>query len=82
MTRKSSQFADQIYRRIDFDWMLNGDPYLLSHGWRPENGFITNRWRDYSEDKILYLLAIGSPTHPIPPQAWFAWERTWKEYGG
>ena len=74
--------ADQIYRRIDFPWMLNGDPYLFSHGWRPENGFISSRWRDYSEDKILYLLAIGSPTHPIPPQAWNAWERTWKEYGG
>ncbi|MEO6590662.1 MAG: glucoamylase family protein, partial [Pyrinomonadaceae bacterium] len=74
--------ADLIYKRIDFQWMLNGDPYLLSHGWRPENGFIANRWRDYSEDKMLYLLAIGSPTHPIPPQAWNAWERTWKEYGG
>ncbi len=71
-----------IYKRIDFQWMLNGDPYLLSHGWRPENGFIANRWRDYSEDKMLYLLAIGSPTHPIPQQAWNAWERTWKEYGG
>lgn len=74
--------ADKIYQRIDFPWMLNGNPYLLSHGWRPENGFISDRWRDYSEDKILYLLAIGSPTHPIPAQAWNAWERTWKEYGG
>lgn len=75
------RLADKIYRRVDFNWMLNGDPYLLSHGWRPENGFISDRWRDYSEDKILYLLAIGSPTNPIPAQAWNAWERTWKEYG-
>jgi hypothetical protein len=74
--------ADQIYRRVDFQWMLNGDKYLLSHGWRPENGWIPNRWHDYSEEMILYLLAIGSPTHPIPSDSWYAWERTWKEYDG
>ena len=73
--------ADKIYERVDFKWMLNGDPFLLSHGWRPESGFIPNRWHDYSEDMILYLLAIGSPTHPIPARSWYAWERTWESYG-
>ena len=72
--------ADKIYKRVDFRWMLNGDPYLLSHGWRPENGFISNRWHDYSEQMILYLMAIGSPTTPIPPRAWYALERPWQEY--
>jgi beta-glucosidase len=75
------RLADKIYRRIDFQWMLNGDPYLLSHGWRPETGWIPNRWHDYSEEMILYLMAIGSPTAPIPARSWHAWERTWKEYG-
>lgn len=74
--------ADQIYDRVDFQWMLNGDPYLLSHGWRPETGWIANRWHDYSEQMILYVLAIGSRTHPIPSRSWYAWERTWQEYGG
>jgi beta-glucosidase len=73
--------ADKIYDRVDFQWMLNGDPYLLSHGWRPETGWIPHRWHDYSEDAILYLLAIGSRTKPIPPQSWYAWERNWQEYG-
>ncbi len=76
------KLADQIYRRVDFGWMLNGDKYLLSHGWRPENGWIPNRWHDYSEETLLYLLAIGSPTHPIPAEAWYKWERGWQEYGG
>ncbi len=75
------QFADKIYKRVDFPWMLNGDPYLLSHGWRPESGWIANRWHDYSEEMILYLLAIGSPTLPIPANSWYAWERTWSQYG-
>jgi hypothetical protein len=74
--------ADKIYDRVDFQWMLNGHPYLLSHGWRPETGWIANRWNDYSEQMILYVLAIGSRTKPIPSRAWYAWERTWKEYNG
>ena len=76
------RLADQIYRRVDFTWMLNGDPYLLSHGWRPESGWISNRWNDYSEQMLLYLLAIGSPTHPIPAQSWYTLKRDWREYGG
>ena len=74
--------ADKIYTRVDFDWMLNGDPYLLSHGWRPETGWIPNRWNDYSEQMILYLLAVGSPSSPIPPQSWYALKRDWKEFEG
>ncbi len=73
--------ADKIYDRVDFQWMLNGDPYLFSHGWRPESGWIANRWHDYSEQMILYILGIGSRTKAIPSRAWYAWERTWYEYG-
>ena len=73
--------AEKIYDRVDFQWMLNGDPYLLSHGWRPENGWITHRWTDYSEDSVLYMLAMGSKTKPIPAEAWYARERNWQEYG-
>ncbi len=72
--------ATKIYERVDFKWMLNGDKYLLSHGWHPETGFIKNRWHDYSEDKMLYLMAIGSPTHPIEWRAWYAWERGYTTY--
>jgi hypothetical protein len=75
------RLATKIYDRIDFQWMLNGDPHLLSHGWRPESGFITHRWGDYSEIALLYLLAIGSPTHPIPAESWYAWKRNWITYG-
>ena len=75
------KLATSIYERVDFRWMLNGDPYLLSHGWRPETGFITHRWKDYSESSILYLLGIGSPTHPIGWRSWYAWKRDWRTYG-
>ncbi len=70
-----SRLATKIYERVDFAWMLNGHPTLLSHGWRPETGFLKARWDTYSEHLILQLLAIGSPTHAITPRAWLAWER-------
>jgi hypothetical protein len=69
------RLADAIYRRVDFAWMLAGDPHLLSMGWKPESGFLASRWDHYCELMILYLLAIGSPAQPIPAESWRAWRR-------
>jgi hypothetical protein len=76
------RLATTIYERVDFPWMLAGDPVLLSHGWRPETGFIKSRWDTYSEHLILQLLAVGSPTHPLTPRAWLAWSRKRITYAG
>jgi hypothetical protein len=80
--REIVQRATRIYNRVDFRWMLNGHPLLLSHGWKPESGFLRARWDTYSEDTILYVLAIGSPTHPISPAAWYALWRDRYRYEG
>ncbi len=74
--------ANRIYGRVDFQWMLNGDPYLLSHGWKPESGFIPHRWDTYSEDTVLYLLAIGSQGWPIPAKSWYRWKRPEQTHAG
>ena len=74
------RLATAIYRDLDFDWMRNGHATLLSHGWRPESGMIPHRWDAFSEASLLYLLGLGSPTHPLPPASWRAWVRpelTW-----
>ena len=76
-----ANLAAFIYDRIDFDWMLNGDPLFLSHGWTPEKGFIKFRWHEYAEMSMLYLLGIGSSTHPIPPKTWYGWGRPLYSYG-
>jgi len=73
--------ADKIYRRIDFKYMQNGHPYLISHGKR-DGQFLNNYWARYSEEAILYLLGIGSPTHGISAKSWYAFERPWNEYRG
>lgn len=73
--------ATTIYERVDWPWMLNGGP-TLSMGWKPETGFLEARWNHYSELMMIYLLAIGSPTHPIPAQSWQAWSRPVITYQG
>jgi len=74
--------AKEIYDRVDWQWMMNGKS-VMCMGWRPENGFLPYYWDSYSEAMILYALAIGSSTHPIPAEAWRAWSRpvdSYKEY--
>jgi hypothetical protein len=86
--REIRTLARQIYERVDFAWMLNGNPKLLSHGIVPGSGFLDARWQTYSEASILYLLAIGSPRHSIPADSWYAWLRpevrfeSWKFVSG
>jgi hypothetical protein len=73
--REIQTLAKQIFERVDFTWMLAGSPLLLSMGVRPGSGFIKARWSVYNESSVLYLLAIGSPRHAIPADAWYAWLR-------
>ena len=86
--REIHSLARQIFERVDFVWMLNGSPYLLSHGVQPGSGFLKSRWDYYSEASILYLLAIGAPRNPITAESWYSWVRPevhyekWKFIGG
>jgi len=80
--REIGELATLIYDRVDFRWMLNGESLLLSHGWKPETGFLKPRWDTFSEDTILYLLAIGSLAHGISPHSWSALWRDRYRYEG
>jgi hypothetical protein len=68
--------ATRLYERVEWPWMLDGQE-TLSMGWKPEAGgnFLTARWSNFSEGWMLYLLAMGSGTHPLPAECWHAWER-------
>jgi hypothetical protein len=79
---ESVRLATEIYNRVDFGWMLNESGIALSHGWTPERGFLPYRWDTYNELMILYVLAIGSPTHPISPDAWYTWNLPVMELDG
>jgi hypothetical protein len=61
----------KIYERIDWNWMRNGAD-TLSLSWSPEQGFNRRHWAHYDESILMYLMAIASPTHPIPVSSWHA----------
>src|ERR1035441_4397577 len=66
--------ATAIYERVDWPWMLNGGA-TFSMGWNPGSGFLRSRWDHYCELMMIYLLALGSPTHPVSSETWEAWKR-------
>ncbi|MGY1424917.1 glucoamylase family protein [Lysobacter sp. A289] len=75
------EIADELYRRVEWTW-LQRNPPLISMGWYPESGFIEYDWKGYDEAMLLYVLALGSPTHPVEPEAWTVWTRTYNEVWG
>ena len=76
-----SMLAYDIFNRIDWTW-LSEDTSILPHGWTPESGFLQYRWDKYSELMMMYLLGLGSFTHPLPSETWNAWKRLTFEYDG
>ena len=73
--------AKALYERVEWDWMMNSGEHP-SMGWKPESGFLSYRWTNYAEHAVLLLLGIGSPTHPMPAQAWRALKRPKTTYQG
>ncbi len=73
--------SDAIFNRVDWSW-LSEDTDLLPHGWMPEVGFLPYRWDLYSELMMMYLLGLGSSTHPLPAETWNAWKRVTFDYEG
>ncbi|HEY7393197.1 MAG TPA: glucoamylase family protein [Gemmatimonadaceae bacterium] len=85
--REVRALADSIYARVDWAWARDGG-VLVSMGWRPEpagdqnaRGFITSSWSGYDEGMILYILALGSPTHALDRAAWTEWTKTYRWAG-
>jgi hypothetical protein len=76
-----TRLADQLLANVDWTW-LSEDTSRLPHGWTPESGFLPYRWDFYSEQMMLYLLGLGSLSHPLPAETWNAWNRTVFEYDG
>lgn len=72
--------ADTLYARADWTWASPRPPTIVL-GWKPEEGFLPYDWRGYNEAMILYILALGSPTHPVAPAAWEAWTSHYR-WGG
>ncbi|HEY8683279.1 MAG TPA: glucoamylase family protein [Rhodanobacter sp.] len=71
------ELADFLYRRIDWCWAQDGGA-TIKQGWKPESGFLHYGWEGYSEAIVLYVLAMGSPTHPVKGDCYAAWTTTYQ----
>jgi hypothetical protein len=71
------ELAHALYARADWAWAQAKDG-TLRHGSRPERGFLKGRWQGYDEGVLMYVLALGSPTHPLSPHAFEAWASTYE----
>jgi len=71
------ELARWLYERVDWRW-AQGPGGTLRHGWRPETGFIPFEWEGYDEGLLLYVLALGSPTHAPARNAFAAWASTYE----
>lgn len=69
--------AESLYARADWRWIEPRAP-LVAMGWKPESGFLAYDWQGYNEAMLLYILALGSPTHAVDSTAWAAWTTTYQ----
>jgi len=75
--REIREHADALYRRADWQWAQDKGR-TVSMGWKPETGFLKYRWQGYNEALLLYVLGLGSPTHPLVGESYLAWSSTYK----
>jgi hypothetical protein len=64
--------AEFVCERADWNWMQANGPGVCM-GWRPETGFLSADWEGYNEAMLMYLLALGSQSHPVGPDSWAVW---------
>ena len=81
--RELRRLAKALYDRVDWRWAQNRGA-TVTHGWKPERGFLPYRWQGYNEALLLYVLGLGSETHPLPKTSYSAWTKTyvWKRLYG
>ncbi len=82
--------AESLYQRVNWSWAQNSE-YQITMGWKPEEGFLKYNWEGYDEALLLFILGLGSPTHPLDARSYDVWTNkySWKKifdieylYGG
>lgn len=81
-----SDLSKKILDRIDWEVMrtsggANKDSLFISHGYKPEEGFLKGHWADYSEEKMLFIQAYGA-NPSWTNEGWLKHGKTLEEYKG
>jgi hypothetical protein len=67
--------ATRIFNRINWPLLRFGDQHFVSHGLTHSRQHFPARWGTMSEGIMIYYMAPGSPSFPLPPSAWYAIDR-------
>lgn len=67
--------ATNVFNRVNWPWMQKPTGQFYG-AWTPEGGFSSFSYGDFSEAVLIYLLGLGSSTHPIATSSWNSWSRT------
>ena len=73
--------ADDLYGRVNWPWSIEHVPDIRM-SWSPEQLFNIHDWRGYNEGMIVYVLALGSPTHPAAPGTWISFTSNYYQHWG
>jgi len=71
------ELVETLYLRVDWRWSQGGSE-TVRMGWKPESGFLNYGWDGYNESIVLYVLALGSPAHPLEGDCYEAWTVTYQ----
>ena len=80
--REIRQTATRLWREVEWSWYRQQpDSDVLYWHWSPDYGFhINHPLIGWNETMIVYLLAIASPTHPVPAKLYHTgWAGTSEE---
>jgi len=80
--RRVRERAARIMGRVDWQWARDTHPHFVSHGVDADGRFLSAYWGSFTEGLLIYLIGIGSPTHPLPGQSWYQLDRDIDEYRG
>jgi hypothetical protein len=60
-----------LWESVEWDWYSRNNSGALYWHWSPNYGWQMNmQVRGWNEASIVYMLAIASPTHPVPASYW------------
>lgn len=73
--------AEELYRKINWEWYRNKENNLFYMGYKPEVGF-WGQWDMYAEQLMLYVLGVSSPTHPVNAKMYDDMKKEKSDYEG
>lgn len=71
--------AEELYKKINWEWYRNKETNYFYMGYTPEKGF-WGKWDMYAEQLMLYVLGVSSPTFPIDKSMYYEFIREKADY--